>query len=61
VARNIIPDQDDRAAELLVRGIQEPGVLVLSEPLALICAARAVRAEDQPRTAPGPDRDQRGQ
>jgi hypothetical protein len=56
----VIPDQDDRAAKLLVRGVQEAGVLVLGEPLALICAARAVRAVDQPRPLIRPDRDQRG-
>jgi hypothetical protein len=36
-------------------------VVVLGEPSALTCAAWAVRAVDQPRPLPGPDREQRGQ
>ena len=43
-----VPDQHDRAAELLVRGIQEPGVIRLGETLALIAPAGAVGAVDQP-------------
>ena len=31
-----VPDQHDGAAELLVGGVQEPGVVRLGEPLALI-------------------------
>jgi hypothetical protein len=33
VSVQAVPDQDERAAELLVRGIQEPGVVRLGEPL----------------------------
>jgi hypothetical protein len=39
-----VPDQDDRAAELLVRGVQKAGVVRLGEPLALIAPPGAVRA-----------------
>ncbi len=35
-AAEVVPDQHDRAAGLLVRGVQEPGVIRLGEPLALI-------------------------
>ena len=38
-----IPDQDERAVQLLVRGVQEPGVVRLGEPLALIAPPGAVR------------------
>ena len=45
VGVQVVPDQDERAAELLVRGVQEPGVVLLGEPLALIARAgrRCVR------------------
>jgi hypothetical protein len=39
-----IPDQYDRAFQLLVRPVQEPGVVLLGEPLRLsLCRARCVR------------------
>ena len=31
-----VPDQDHRTAELLVRSVQEPGIVRLGEPLALV-------------------------
>ena len=37
VGVQVVPDQDERACQLLVRGVQEPGVVRLGEPLALIC------------------------
>jgi hypothetical protein len=56
-----VPDHHERAAGLLVRGVQEPGVVRLGEALALICPPGVVRAVGQPGLAPGPDGDQRGQ
>jgi hypothetical protein len=56
-----VPDQDHGTVQLLVGSVQEPGVIRLGEPLALISPPCAVRAEDQPGTAAGPDGDQRGQ
>src|SRR5580693_3442765 len=61
VGVQIVPDQYDRAVQLLVGGVQEPGVVRLGEPLALISPPCAVGAVDQPGTAAGPDGDQRGQ
>jgi hypothetical protein len=49
-----VPDQHDGAAELLVGGVQEPGVARLGEPLARIAPPGAVRAVNQPRPLPGP-------
>src|SRR6185369_3203483 len=54
-----VPDQHERAAELLVRGVQEPGVIRLGEPLALIPPPGAVRAVDQARPVTRPDGDTR--
>jgi hypothetical protein len=60
VGIEVVPDQDERAAELLVRGVQEPGVVRLGEALAPVVPASAkVRAVDQPGLVPGPGGDQR--
>jgi hypothetical protein len=56
-----VPDQDDRAVQLLVGSVQEASVVCLGEPLALVSAPGAVRAVDQPGSAAGPDGNQRGQ
>jgi hypothetical protein len=61
VGAQVIPDQDERAAELLAGGVQQAGAARLGEALALIAAAGGVDAADQPGPAPGPDGDQRGQ
>jgi hypothetical protein len=55
----VVPYQDDGAAELLVGGVQQPGEVRLSEAFALIVAAPAVlmHAVDQPGAAPGLDGD----
>jgi hypothetical protein len=66
VGVQVVPDQYERAAELLVRGIQQPGVTGLGEALALAgqVPASGVGAVDQPGPAPGvdgdPARDSRG-
>ena len=58
----VVPDQDDRPAELLAGGVQQPGVVRLGEALALVAApAAGVDAVDQPGLLPGLHRDQRGQ
>jgi hypothetical protein len=61
-ALQVVPDQHQRAVELLVRGVQQPGVAGLGEALALIAAPSAgpVHPVDQPGLLPGLDRDQRG-
>src|ERR1700733_11454997 len=41
-------DQNERTAELLVRGVQQPGVIRLGEALALVPAAAGMDPEDQP-------------
>jgi len=61
VSVEVVPDDHERPAELGVRGVQQPGVVRLGEAFALIAAAGAVHAVDQPRPAAGLDRDQRGQ
>jgi hypothetical protein len=62
VGIQVVPDHDDWAAELLVRGVQELGVVRPGEPFALVLAAAAlVHPVDQPGAAPGFDRDQRGE
>jgi hypothetical protein len=49
VGVQVVPDQDDRRAELLAGGVQQPGVVRLGEPLALVAAPAAdVDAVDQP-------------
>ena len=49
VGVQVIPRQDDGTVQLLARGVQEPGVVRLSEALAPIVQASAqVRAVDQP-------------
>jgi hypothetical protein len=48
-ARQVVPDQDDRRAELLAGGVQQPGAARLGEPLALVAGPAAdVDAVDQP-------------
>ena len=62
VGLEVVPDDHERAGELLVRGVQESGLVRLGEPFALVlAAAAAVHAVDQPGPAPGLDRDQRGE
>ena len=63
VGIEIVPDDHDRAGELLMGGIQQPGVVGLGEPFALVLAAAAalVHAVDQPGMLPGLDGDQRGE
>jgi len=56
-----VPHHHERAAELLVRGVQQAGVVGLGEALALVVPASAVGAVDQPGAAAGPGGDQRGQ
>ena len=48
-------------AELLVRGIQERGIVPFGEALALLPAAGTVDAVDQPTAVAGLDGDQRRQ
>ena len=60
----VIPDEHERAGELLVRGVQEPGVISVGEALAVVLAVAAaalVHAVDQPGPAPGLDGNQRGE
>ena len=59
----VVPDDHDRAGELLAGGIQKLGVVRLGEPFALVFAAAAalVHAVDQPGPVAGLDRDQRGE
>jgi hypothetical protein len=62
VGVQVVPDQDERPAGRLVRGVQEPGAVRLGEPLALVPGSAAlVDAVDQPGPLPGLHRDQRGQ
>ena len=64
VGVQVIPDQDERPAKLLVRGVQEPGVVRLGEPFAPVVtapAAAVVHPVEQPGPLPGLHRDQRGQ
>jgi hypothetical protein len=62
VGIEVIPDDYDRAGELLMRGVQEPGVARLGELFALVLAAAAlVHAVDQPRPLPGLDADEPGE
>jgi hypothetical protein len=55
VGVEVVPDEDERPAELLVRVVQEPGVVGLGEPLALVAgpAAAGVDAVDEPGPLPG--------
>ena len=43
VGIQVVPDDHERAAELLVRGVQQPGVVRLGEALALVLAAARLR------------------
>ena len=64
VSVQVVPDQHERAAELLARGVQQPGAVLLGEALALVPAppaAAVVHPVDQPWLAAGPDGDQRDQ
>ena len=62
VGVQVIPHHDERSAELLVRGVQEPGVVRLGEAFALVAArARCVHPVDQPGLVTVLDGDQRGQ
>jgi hypothetical protein len=62
VGVRIVPDEDERAAELLVGGIQQPGVTGLGEALApVLTPTVAMDPVDRPGAAAGLDRDQRGQ
>ena len=56
-ASAVVPDDYQRAAELLVRGARGPGVIGLGEALAPVAAATAagVHAAGQPGPVPGPD------
>ena len=58
-----VPHDHERPAELLVRVVQQPGVIGFGEPLAPVIAGTAavVHPVDQPGPLPGPDGDQRGQ
>jgi hypothetical protein len=64
VPRNIFIDQDDRPAELLMRGVQQARIVSLGEALVAVLAGSAVdvRAVDQPGPpgGAGPGGDQRG-
>lgn len=57
----IVPDQDDRAAELLVCGVQQAGVVSLVEALAPTFGGAAVEVDavDQPGPVAGLGADQR--
>jgi Na+-translocating ferredoxin:NAD+ oxidoreductase RnfC subunit len=56
----VVPDQDDRAAELLVRGIEQAGVVGLGEALAPAFGGAAVEVDavDQPGSVAGFGADQ---
>ncbi len=54
-----VPHHHERAAELLVGGVQEPGVVGLGETLALVVAAARAGAIDQPGRVVRPGSDQR--
>ena len=62
VGIEVVPDDDKRAAELLVRGVREAGVVRFGEALARVFAgvAAGVHAVDQPGPAARLDGDQRG-
>jgi hypothetical protein len=47
VTLTAVPHHHERAAELLVRGVHEPGVAGLGEALALVLAAARADAVDQ--------------
>jgi hypothetical protein len=55
VGVQVVPGQDDGTAELLVRGVQEPGVVRLGEAFAPVVAvpAAGAGAVDQPGPQPG--------
>jgi hypothetical protein len=59
----VVPHDHQRAAELLVGGVQQLGVAGLGEALALVLAAcaAAVDAVDEPGPLPRCDADQRGE
>jgi hypothetical protein len=63
VGIEVVPYDHQRAGELVVRGIQQGGVVGLGEAFPSVVAAgtSAVDPVDQPGPAPGPDGDQRGQ
>ncbi len=63
VAIQVVPHDHQRASELLMRGVEEPGVVCLGEAFALVAAPPAVLVDavDQPGPVPGLDGDQRGQ
>jgi hypothetical protein len=62
VGGKVIPDQDDRPAELQVRGVQQARALGLGEAFALVRAGAAGSgAVDQPGPVAGPGADQCGQ
>jgi hypothetical protein len=48
-----VPYHHERAAELLVGGVQEPGVAGLDEALPLVLAVAGMGAVDQPGLLPG--------
>ena len=57
VGVQVVPHDHQRPVELLVRVIEQPGVIAFGEPLALIAASvAAVHAVDQPSPAAGLDR-----
>jgi hypothetical protein len=62
VGGQVVPDQDDRPAELLVGAVQQAGVISLVKALAPVLAGPAVQvgAVDQPGLAAWPGADQRG-
>jgi hypothetical protein len=55
----VVPDDYERSCELLVGGVEQPGVVGLGEALAPVAAA--VDAIDQPGLASRPDADERCQ
>ena len=63
VGVQVVPDDHQRAAELLLRGGQQAGVVQLREAFAPVLAMgqAMVNAVDDPGPVPGLDGDQRGQ
>jgi hypothetical protein len=56
----IVPDDNERAAESLMRGVQQAGVAGLGEAFAPAPPAGVVSAVDQPGPVPGLGGDQHG-